>query len=52
VKHLEAFSSMECDLMAISRLAVAHLLGSIGNSSIDSEALGKILLGLGNGGGA
>jgi hypothetical protein len=54
VEHFEALSAAwRVTLLAISLLAVAHLLGSIGNSGIDdSEALGKMLLGLVNGGGA
>jgi hypothetical protein len=41
VEHLEAFSAAwRVTVLAISLLAVAHLLGSIGNSDIDGEALG------------
>jgi hypothetical protein len=53
VQHLEAFSAAwRVTILAISLLAMADLLRSIGNSGIDSEALGKVLLGLANGGGA
>jgi hypothetical protein len=53
VERLEAFSAAwRVTVLAISLLAVADLLRSIGHSGIDSEALGKMLLGLVNGGGA
>jgi hypothetical protein len=53
VEHLEAFSTAwRVTLLAISLLAMADLLRSIGNSAIDSAALENMLLGLVNGGGA
>jgi hypothetical protein len=51
VEQLEAFSAAwRVTVFAISLLAAAHLLRSIEN--IDSEALGRMLLGLAIGGGA
>jgi hypothetical protein len=53
VEHLEAFSAAwGVTVLAISLLAMADLLRSIGNSGIDSEALGKMLLALVSNGGA
>jgi hypothetical protein len=53
VEHLEAFSAAwRVTVLAFSLLAIADLLRSISNNGIDSEALGKMLLGLVNGGGA
>jgi hypothetical protein len=53
VEHLEAFSAAwRVTVLAISLLAMAHLLGSIGNSGVDSEALAPMLVALVSGGGA
>jgi hypothetical protein len=52
VEHLEAFrAAWRVTVLAISLLAVAHLLGSIGNSDIDGEALGPMLVALVSSGG-
>jgi hypothetical protein len=53
VEHLEAFSAAwRVTVLAISLLAAAHLLGSIGNGDIDGEALGTVLVALVSSGGA